>query len=61
MYNSTNPIKPVTGTHILYTWMEKGTVEPSFLHMETRWQDLKGNVQFYKAKIKSINCSATMP
>ena len=56
-----NPIKPVTGTLILYTWMEKGTVEPSFLHMETRQQDLKGNVQLYKAKIKSVNYSATMP
>ena len=56
-----NPIKPVTGTLILYTWMEKGTVEPSFLHIETRRQDLKGNVQLYKAKIKSVNYSATMP
>ena len=49
------------GTLILYTWMENGTVEPSFLHMETRRQDLKGNEQLYKAKIKSVKCSAIMP
>ena len=61
MYNSINPIKPVTGTLILYTWMEKGTVEAAFLPMEMRWQDLKGNVQLHKAEIKSVNCSATMP
>ena len=61
MYNSINPIKPVTGTFILYTWMDKNTVESSFLHMKTRWQDLTGNEQLYNAKIKSVNCSATMP